>query len=251
MPGRALLALLGIILLALAAMEVYTRLPASFPIEALDLDPDQTRQVVLIFHGSQDGGDPLLNTIAARFRALASLDSGTAVVNYRWDSGADERLRAAANARRLGGVLGTELATLPKLEGLRLITHSSGAFVADALCASLRETRSEPWIEMTFLDPFGIFGFVDWRYGVRNHGRCADFAVAFINRDDPAVASNSPLSQAYNRDVSGSPRRELFPRNGHYWPLRYYAEFIDLAEVAPGIRTHADYPRGDLRTLTD
>jgi hypothetical protein len=251
MPGRALLALLSILLVALAATEIYARLPASFLVTPLNLNPDETRQVVLIFHGSQDGGNPILDEIATRFRDLAALDSGTAVVNYRWDAGADERLRAAANARRLGDALGTELATLPKLERMRLITHSSGAFVADALCASLRETRSETWIEMTFLDPFGILGFIDWRYGVRNHGRCADFAVTFINRDDPTESSNTPQTQAYNRDVTASPRRDLIPRDGHYWPLRYYADFVDLAEVAPGIRTHTDYPRGELRTQTD
>ncbi|MGI9329768.1 MAG: hypothetical protein ACR2QB_03550 [Gammaproteobacteria bacterium] len=250
MARRGLLYLLGIIVAALAAVEIYTRLPTGLA-EPLNLKPDETRQVVLIFHGSLAGGDPILDDIANRFVELAALDSGTVVVNYRWDDGADQRLRAAASGRRLGTALGTELGSLPKLESVRIITHSVGAFVADALCESLREKRSTPWIEMTFLDPFGILGFIDWRFGVRNHGHCADFAVAFINRDDATAASNSPLAQAYNRDVTASPRRELFLRSGHYWPLRYYADFIDLAEVTPGIRTHDDYPRGDLRTLTD
>jgi len=161
MPSRVLLALLATILLALAAMEVYTRLPTKFYTEPLGLNPSETRQVVLVFHGSQDGGDPILDAIATRFRELAAFDSGTVVVNYRWDAGADDRLRAAANARRLGDILGAELATLPNLESLRLITHSAGAFIADSLCETLRETSSEPWIEMTFLDHFGILGFID------------------------------------------------------------------------------------------
>lgn len=231
----------------IAAMEIYTRIPVNFPITPLRLAPETTRQVVLIFHGSRDGGNPVFEEIANRFRELALLTPGTEVVNYRWDEGADQRLRAAASARRLGRALGIELAGLPQLQQLRLIAHSSGAFVLDALCESFREQRGDAWVEMTLLDPFGISGFVDWGYGARRHGHCADFAVAFVNTDDSAVATNWMLRQAYNHTVTHSPKRADPARGGHYWPPRYYLDFIDLAEATPGIRTHDDYPRGAVR----
>ena len=227
----------------LAGMEWYTRTPDTFAIEPLQL-PADTRSVVLIFHGSQDGGDPVLADIAARIRSLGG--GNVAVVDYQWSPASDNRLRAAANARELGITLGRELAALPALEQLHLIAHSAGAFVPDSICRSLRAARnSPPRIETTYLDPFGIDGFVDWNYGARHHGECADQALAIINRNDPAPATNTPLRQACNIDVTGLPGSRRLQRNGHYWPLQYFLESFEYVSQTTGLLSQAqDCPRG-------
>jgi len=74
---------------------------------------------------------------------------------------------------------------------------------------------------MVFVDPFQIYGFLDWTHGARNHGQCADSAYAIINTDDLAPSTNRPLENATNIDVTNDPRRKGFGRNGHYWALGY------------------------------
>lgn len=227
----------------LAGLEIYTRTPDDFDIQPLAL-PAGTRSAILIFHGSEDGDDPVLADIAARLRQ--ALPDEVAVRNYRWAPASDNRLRAAANARVLGTILGRELAELGSLSRLRLIAHSAGAFVPDALCYALRQqSKAAPWIEMTFLDPFGIDGFVDWNYGARHHGECADFALAIINRDDPAPATNALLRQACNIDITGLPGSQRLQRNGHYWPLQFFLDSIDEFSRGPDSqRRQSDCTRG-------
>jgi len=235
-----------LVVLALGGMELYTRVPTDFAIRPLQLDT-QTRHVVLIFHGSRDGDNPAFEEIAEKYRALAGPQSRTAVINYNWSAGADDRLRAGATAIRLGGELGQELAELANLESIRLIAHSAGAYVPDALCESYRNKALEPaFIEITFLDPFGLRGFVDWSHGARTHGRCADFASVYLNTDDPAPAGNTPLQQAFTIDVTKSPKRAGFARNGHYWPVQYFLNVLDDNLAVPSARKHEDYPRGEV-----
>ncbi|MEY3337955.1 MAG: hypothetical protein RL245_947, partial [Pseudomonadota bacterium] len=138
----------------------------------------------------------------------------------------DTRLRAAASAevagRQVADQIVDRLTTNPRPLDLELIAHSSGAYVLDALCERLRERARVPLkIRMVFVDPFQIYGFVDWSHGAREHGRCADAVTAIINTDDPAPATNRPLERATNIDVTHDPRRVEFKENGHYWALEY------------------------------
>ena len=237
------------VLFSLAGLELYTRTPTSFAIQPLGLG-DETRHVVLIFHGSQDGDNPTFEKIADRYRSLTTAQLGTVVINYNWSAGADDRLRAGATAIQLGQELGQELAELDKLESLRLIAHSAGAYVPDSLCEAYRANVRHPaHLEITFLDPFGLRGFVDWTHGVRTHGRCADFASVYLNTNDPAPAGNTPLEQAFTIDVTDSPEREGFPRNGHYWPVQYFLNTLDARQVMPSARMHAKFPRGVTQTV--
>lgn len=244
---RLAAASLGIVLVAVLGLETYCRRADRFEVAPLEL-PADSRAVILIFHGSGDGDDPVLAQIAARFRALSV--PGTAVVNYRWSAAADNRLRAAANAMQLGRALGAQLAGFPALRELHLVAHSAGAYVPDALCESYRATPgARARIEMTFLDPFGIRGFVDWTHGARTHGRCADFAASVISTDDNAPATNLPLREAFNLDVTSDADRQGFALSGHYWPLTYYLRHLDAAVARPGQRTHAQLPRGAVRRI--
>lgn len=248
--GRILAALVGLVALAVGAMEVYTRQPVARENPVLDL-PADVSTLVLVIHGSADADNPLLAEIVAGLQARYRDVPGAAVRFVRWAPESDERLRAAATAQALGGQLGAALAGIGSLRELQLIAHSSGTFMPDAICSAFRAGSQSPArITMTLLDPFQIRGFVDWTYGAREHGGCADFALAVINTDDPAPATNRPLARAWNLDVTAHPGRATFDRNGHYWPLQYYRDY--LLDQQPEIAgwTHDDKPRGVVRVAT-
>lgn len=233
-----------ILALLVGGLEIWTRQPVGPPVPALDL-PAGVQTLVLVIHGSADADNPLLADIVAGLDARYGEVPRAAVRFVRWAPESDERLRAAATAQAVGGQLGEALAGIGSLRELQLIAHSSGTFMPDAICSALRAgSKNAPRITMTLLDPFQIRGFVDWTYGAREHGGCADFTLAVINTDDPAPATNRPLARAWNLDVTEHPDRAGFSRNGHYWPLQYYRDY--LLDRQPEIAgwNWADHPRG-------
>jgi hypothetical protein len=213
--GASALSLIGV----LAAMEFYCRTPLTFTLPRLSLPDDSS--MTLVFHGSVDADNPQFP------RLIAALQREGKVATFvRWDPWSDTRLRAAASAevagRQVADQIVDRLTTNPRPLDLELIAHSSGAYVLDALCERLRERARVPLkIRMVFVDPFQIYGFVDWTHGAREHGRCADAVTAIINTDDPAPTTNRPLERATNIDVTHDPRRVEFKENGHYWALEY------------------------------
>ena len=243
--SRLLLLVLIAAAAGVAGMEAYTRSPQAVRAPVLDL-PADVRRLVLIVHGSVDGDNPQFPAIASALEARHAGEPGVAVHYLRWEPWSDLRLRAAASAQRLGSQLGEQLAGLP-LERLDLVVHSSGSYTADSLCESYRAAVASPArIQMVFLDPFQIGGFVDWSHGARTHGRCADFALSVLNTDDPAPATNRPLRYAFNLDVTAHPARDGYGRNGHYWPVEYFLRFMAGPGGLADMLTHEEFPRGGL-----
>ena len=211
-----LVASIGVVL---GGMEWYGRTPLEFRLPPLGFPDD--RAMTLVFHGSVDADNPQFPRLVDALK-----EKGKVARFVRWDPWSDTRLRAAASAKRAGEQVAEQLIAQweksPQARDLELIAHSSGAYVLDALCERLRERMTTPpRITMVFVDPFQIWGFVDWAYGAREHGRCADDAVAIINTDDPAPSTNRPLARASNIDVTLDPRRASLKENGHYWALEY------------------------------
>jgi hypothetical protein len=242
---------LGLLLVvATGGLEVYSRQPVVAPIPPLDL-PANVSTLVLVVHGSADADNPQFPAIVARLSERYREVPAAAVRFVRWAPESDQRLRAAATAQSIGTSLGESLAKLGTVKELVLVAHSSGTFMPDAICTAFRAATPQPArITMTLLDPFQIHGFVDWTWGARQHGRCADFTLAVINTDDPAPATNRPLANAYNLDVTGHPGRAGFTRNGHYWPVQYYLDH--LADQQPEISgwSFGDHPRGEVRVVS-
>ncbi len=239
---RLFYALLIALLAAVALFDLYTRTPDTFVIAPFEIAPNASHLVVY-FHGSDGGDEPLIAAMETRTRDL--LGPAAQVINYRWSAGSDNRMRANSNALKFGETLGEQLAQQPQLKHLHLIIHSAGAFIPDALCERYRAQASTPaHIEVTYIDPFGIRGLLDWRFGARNHGRCADFASTLLNTDDGAPSTNYALASAYNIDVTDHPDRAAFTRDYHYWPLQYFLDELDERALTPAARNHANYPRG-------
>lgn len=233
---------IGLLGLCALAFEAYTRYPADPEIAPLNLAAD-TRSVVLLFHGTRGRDEPYLKEISRRFDDAA--DPQTTVHRYIWSPYSDNQFRASANAVVIGTRLGAELAELPNLKHIRLVAHSAGAYLLDPLCEIYKSAAANPAeIEMTLIDPIGIKGAWDFGYGYRNHGRCADFAGAFINVVDITPGTNAPLDHAYNIDVTSAEGREQFTQGGHYWPLKYYLDHLSATDFQSGVRNHTDFPRG-------
>jgi hypothetical protein len=240
-----------VIALTVGALEAYSRQPVRGTTPDLDL-PTDVATLVLVIHGSGDADNPLLAGIVARLAGRYKASPDSAVRYVRWTPASDQRLRAAATAQAIGSALGAQLAKVGTLRELHLIAHSSGTFMPDAICAAYRAGSQAPArITMVLLDPFQIRGFTDWTYGARHHGECGDFALAIINTDDPAPATNRPLARAFNLDVTRHPGRASFTRNGHYWPLQYYRDYVLQEQPEIADWSGADYPLGVVRAVTD
>ena len=241
---RASLLVLGILACLAVALEIYARIPAGFDVRPLE-PGNGVRRIVLIFHGRGGAEEPAIGALAARFAALAAGQPDFAVVRYVWAPHSETRFRSAVNGARVGAVLGQQLAGLPGLEYVHVIGHSAGAYLLDPLCEALRVGGGrDVRIEMTFLDPIGFAGAFDVGYGARNFGRCADYAEAYINTDDPAPATRAPLRHAWNLDVTHAPERANYGGGGHRWPVQYYLDRLTATGLAAVERDHGTRPRG-------
>jgi len=243
--GRARLRLtVAIIVVVLVAFEVYARFPARDPVPVL-IVPRDTEELVLVFHGTGGKDEPTLIALTKRFRELSPVRPKRVVTRYVWAPMSDNIFRAASNGQHVGVELGRQLASLPSLRSLRLIAHSAGSYLLDPLCETYRRmARQGARVEMTFLDPIGTMGTWDYGYGYRNHGRCADFASAYINLDDPVPGTNAPLEHGFNIDVTRAASRRAFRGEGHVWPIQYYLDHLTVEQTLPDRRNHQATPRG-------
>lgn len=232
------------LVVGIALFDAYARQPADFAVTPLRLDP-ATRSAILLFHGSGGRDEPTLSALEARARELLGTGNGVTVRRYDWSPYSDARFRAAVNGDHVGRALGAELARLPALESVRFIAHSAGAYIPGAACEALRAAAPRPVrVDITYLDPIGFHGVLDAGWGVRNFGTCGDYVEAIINTDDPAPATNTPLENAWNLDVTDAAGKSAFAAGGHRWPVQYYLMNVTAGVLQPGAHHHATRPRG-------
>jgi hypothetical protein len=222
----------------LVSLEAYTRWPSDAPAAPLVVAPG-TRELVLLVHGSFGREEPGLRALERRLQALAATQPGVQVVRYGWSPASDNILRAAPRGAAIGARLGAGLAAAPQLVRLHLVAHSAGAYLLDPLCEAWRGARGAlPPVEvrMTFLDPIGLRGLFDRGWGARELGRCADVAVAYINTDDAAPATDRRLRHARTVDVTAARVAAGHRGDGHRWPIEYYRERLSIEGPAAAQR---------------
>jgi len=235
---------IGLILAAALALELYSRWPSRAIAQPLDISAD-TRYLVLVLHGTGGRDEPTLIEVADTIAREIGQEPGIAVRHHVWSPWSDHRLRAGIHGRRIGRALGEELAKFDSLEHIRLIAHSAGSYLLDPLCEEYKARVATPaHIEMTYLDGMGIRGAWDYWYGYRHYGECADYASTIFSSDDFVPGTNAPLAQAYSIDITRAPSRDAFDGPGHLWPIRYFLDHLDNDEMNPGGRTHDRIPRG-------
>jgi hypothetical protein len=232
--AAAALVIVGLVL----SLEAYTRWPSSAAAAPLVVAPG-TRELVLIVHGSFGRDEPGLRALERRFRELAVAQPEVQVVRHGWSPASDNILRAAPRGDAIGARLGAGLAAAPQLVRLHLVAHSAGAYLLDPLCEAWRGARgASPALEvrMTFLDPIGLRGLFDRGWGARELGRCADVAVAYINTDDAAPATDRRLRHARTVDVTAARVAAGHRGDGHRWPIEYYRERLSADGLAAADR---------------
>jgi len=218
-------------------LEVYARWTPDF-VTAMPEPRSNTRQLVLLFHGSDGKDNDAIKKLELALRSEMR-GQNQEVIRYIWSPWSDNRLRASINGLYLGQQIGEHLAAYD-IDELHLIGHSAGAWLPDAICSTLRANRASPVkIRMTFLDPIGIRGFFNFGWGSQNFGRCADFAEAIINTDDNVPGTNAPLRYAFNIDITGV----THDMNGHEWPVWYYLDTLNQMSLSMEA-THFEMPRG-------
>jgi len=234
----------------LVALEAYTRWPSDAPAAPLVVAPG-TRELVVLVHGSFGRDEPGMRALEQRFRELAAARPGLQIVRYGWSPASDNMLRARPRGLAIGAELGARLAAAPQLVRLHLVAHSAGAYLLDPLCEAWRAARGGsatgagadgsqaatvalpmPQVRMTFLDPIGLRGLFERGWGARELGRCADVAVAYVNTDDAAPATDRPLRHARTIDVTAARAAGGHRGDGHRWPIEYYRQRLSADGLA-------------------
>ena len=183
-------------------------------------------------------------------------DMGTKVTPLDWRTnrkGDDwsifsSALTAGENGRKYGAEMGRVVgARQPRC--VHVIAISAGAFCGDELIINARRAAPQAYLRLTLLDGFTAEGALSALKddadapGLRSFGADADYAEAFINRDDPVPSTNLPLQGAANFDVTEAQSRSVFEplaaERGdslHLWPAAYYGQAcakLLAAEKAP------------------
>ncbi|MBM4196386.1 MAG: hypothetical protein FJ197_04695 [Gammaproteobacteria bacterium] len=241
---RAIVVVIALVAAGAAGLELYARYPPAFAVPDPVVAPG-TRVLVLLLHGSNGREEPTLIALERRFAQLAAETPDVSVLRYIWSPFSDTRLRARVNGGMVGSALGRNLAQRTDIEVLHLVGHSAGAYPVQALCEALRASSARPpRIVSTFLDPIGFDGALNPNWGAGNLGRCADYAEAYINTDDPVPATNAPLAQAWTVDVTAT--RPTPASDGHRWPAQYYLDHLTQADITGSAYSHDERPRGSL-----
>uniref|UniRef100_A0A7S4QXI5 DUF676 domain-containing protein n=1 Tax=Ditylum brightwellii TaxID=49249 RepID=A0A7S4QXI5_9STRA len=199
--------------------------------------------VALIFPGA-GGPDALTDELERNLRSVASGDSDVSsiVKTFDWSENRGSVLTAAFDGEAVGEAVAKSILESLKdggeLRSIHSIGVSVGAFAANEMARTIyQRTRSSsysscdkpPLVRLTLLDPFCSRGVWGNGYGASNFGRDADYAVHYLNTDDPVPTTNDPLPLCVCFDVTGAKERDDFVlpegETMHCWPLAYYSRF--------------------------
>jgi len=216
--------LLAVIISAIV-VQAYMYWPIDIPTQPIKPKPEADTLVVM-FHGA-GGPEKEWQNLVLRVSQAAEKNPAIQVENILWLPWSKDFFRAAVSGETIAKNIGEQIAVAKQIKTVHLIATSAGSYGLRSFCEVIRERRGEQvFVKMTYLDPVGVKGLVDFFYGQRNYGQCADDAEVFFNRDDYVPGSNAPLPHARSVDVTFVSEKKDFVGDGHSWPVRYYAEYI-------------------------
>ena len=182
-------------------------------------------ELIILIHGKGDNPSSWAEGFAAELEKNI-LTSQQQAVTVDWGQYSNDLFRSTLNGRRIGHDIGSKLVRNNKLQRLHLIGHSAGSFVVYGICEIVRKKRAEVFIQTSYLDPVSIYGGIDWGYGTRNFGSCANISDAYIDRDDGVPGSNAPLDYPHTFDVTALKNGASFNGSPHVWPIEYYRRAV-------------------------
>lgn len=186
-------------------------------------------QLTLVTHGKGDGAQGWVAEMVDLLRQRS--EPGEGVRGIDWSRGAKNLFRCSRNAevagRRLAAWVGEQG---PQLTEVNLVAHSAGAFLAYGFCRQLKAQYPDIRVQVTYLDPAGVYRGLWWDYGYRHFGRCADSSTTIYHVGDGAPGSEAPPQHGAAIDITAL--RPADDPDGHLWPVRYYMERL-RAQPAP------------------
>ncbi|MEM0911693.1 MAG: hypothetical protein AAGJ37_11995 [Pseudomonadota bacterium] len=220
-------------LVATVGLVIFSYFP--WPI-SFDVNTPQLRQhqdeLILLVHGKDDSPATWSDSFALELQQQV-LDHNQQVATVDWQKYSTNIFRCSNNGRRIGRQLGKALAMNKDLKRVHLVGHSAGSFVVYGLCESLRHENPDVLVHTTYLDPLGVYSGMNWHFGTRNFGRCADISDAYIDINDNVPGSNVPVENAHTFDVSALRiNDDEYTGSAHMWPIEYYRRAV-LSEQLP------------------
>lgn len=189
--------------------------PATDSIQLIETQPDQPiftpppakeerkDSLVVVTHGWQPSWKPVdIGWVETMTNAISSYlsnkgTSGWQVHAHRW--GEKSRLLSLAlhNSEEEGKRLGGHLAS-SNLRRIHLIGHSAGSALIQAAAETIKASRPDIVVHLTFLDPYvGVL----YR-GRSKYGESANWADNYFSRDSDTILTHKILPHAYNVDVT-------------------------------------------------
>lgn len=228
--------------------------PISFDVEVPDVASSKDELIVLV-HGKGDSAETWSLPFAKDLEQRV-ISEHQQIYSVDWSDYSQNLFRCSNNGRRIGLQIGEVIAANQTLKKVHLIGHSAGAFVVYGMCESLKKHNPSLVVHSTYLDPLGIYSGVDWNYGPRNFGSCADISDAYIDIDDNVPGSNTPLEHAHTFDVTELKMSEdaLYQGNAHRWPVEYYrsaAVHGNLPFWSADNDVMRQFPRGQVTNVTE
>ena len=199
--------------------------PFTFDIEAPHV-AENKEELILLIHGKDDNPSTWSDTFANQLQQSVLSDEQQ-VDTIDWHEYSTNIFRCSNNGRRLGRQIGKQLSEQKRIKKVHLIGHSAGSFVVYGICESLKEKAPDVFLHTTYLDPLGVYSGLDWHFGTRNFGICADISDAYIDVNDRVPGSNVPVENAHTFDVSALRLiDEKYTGSAHNWPIEFYQRSV-------------------------
>lgn len=195
-------------------------LPLGYQVKSVPIEED-AQEVIVLVHGKGDNPSSWADDFARQLRKEL-LGEHQQVVTVDWEEYSRDIFRSTLNGRRIGNELGGKLAGRKHIERLHLIGHSAGSFVVYGICETVKKMDPDIYVQTTYLDPVTVYRGIDWEYGTRHFGSCANVSDAYIDHDDGVPGSNSPLPHTHTFDVTGLKESAGYTGLPHLWPVQYY-----------------------------
>ena len=229
-----------------AGILVYTYWPGDYSGMKLPVSDPEDRHIFVLAHGVRDTSaswsDPLQ-------KILKEKNPDARIISLDWSPYSQSTFRCSVNGKRIGLIIGHELASGKNLESMHLIGHSCGSFVILGICEAVKANRKEVKIQTTFLDPVSVYGGIFWNYGIENFGRFSDFSDSYIDTGDTIPGSNDLIPHTITFDVTKMREKLKYKGSPHVWPTIYYQQLArsgSILELRKDKGISNKYPRGRL-----